>query len=414
MSMQVAVILGAGATVASIVMAQVGRVLNPAWIVVFALYLIGPVGALTHDAGIPIPMVAILAAGPVPFVAAALARHRGARDRMSFLAPLALLWALAVVSLAWTPSPAYGVDKLTIWTLTGILPAVFIVVLAPVAGRMGWAAIVVVALVSAGALLAFGGDSPLYPGRLSLFGDNPIWTARAAFIGALVAIFGPFPRVVRAIAAMILVAAGVATVSLGPLLGLLAGAWTGAAVTLRDADRTRGPATPGWVALGLVSGAALVVVLGDALFGGDRSIVAMAVVNDPNVTGRAGFLQASLDLFSRSPFLGVGFGGFASTGLIEYPHNLVAEVASELGLVGLVALAGWFAVAVRGAARSPLLAALLVATAVFSLFSGSVASNAEFWMFSALAVANVRVTVGRSPHVQPVVPAHGSEAGAAT
>jgi O-antigen ligase len=134
---------------------------------------------------------------------------------------------------------------------------------------------------------------------------------------------------------------------------------------------------------------AFVFVLGNALFGGEDSLLASAVVNDPNVTGRAGFLDASLGLFLRSPFLGVGLGGFESTGLILYPHNLIAEIGAELGLAGLIALAAWLVLAVRGALGTPILVALLASTFVFALFSGSVASNTEFWLVSALAVAHL-------------------------
>ena len=81
------------------------------------------------------------------------------------------------------------------------------------------------------------------------------------------------------------------------------------------------------------------------------------------------------------------------TGLDVYPHNLVAEIAVELGSIGLLAMLAWFGLALRGAARSPVLVALVVATAVYSLFSGNLAGNAEFWMFSALAVAAFPIAV---------------------
>ena len=130
------------------------------------------------------------------------------------------------------------------------------------------------------------------------------------------------------------------------------------------------------------------------------------------MTGRAGFLEAAWRLFLSSPLLGVGIGGFASTGIDQYPHNLIAEVGSELGVIGVLALAAWFGLALRGAARSPLLVALVVGTTAFSLFSGSLASNGEFWMFSALAVASLQLRKtsptrrSASPELRPrVVPA---------
>ena len=53
----------------------------------------------------------------------------------------------------------------------------------------------------------------------------------------------------------------------------------------------------------------------------------------------------------------------------------------------VMVLVVWLAMALRGAARSPILVALLVGTGTFAMFSGDLAGNGEFWMFSALAVA---------------------------
>jgi len=389
MSLQVAAALACATSLAAFVAARLGWVLNPAWIVIFALYLAGPVGTLVQGAGLGLSVVAMLAIGPIPFVLAALAIRPDVRDRILLVLPLAILVAFGGLSLLWSTNPEHGLAKLTIWTLTGLLPATFIVVLAPASPRFLWGALAVAALAYAVGLIAFGEASALYPGRLALFGDNPIWTARAAFIGALVAVFGPFPRIAKVIMTPVLIAAGLLTVSLGPLLGFLAGGWVGSAAMIRAADRASDRARLGWIALGLSSGAVLVVLLADAMFGGAGSIIAKVVVNDPNVTGRATFLDAASRLFLAAPLIGTGLGGFLATGLAEYPHNVVAEIGAELGAFGLLALAAWFGLALRGAGRSPIIMALLVATAVFSLFSGSVASNAEFWMFSALAVAGL-------------------------
>jgi O-antigen ligase len=408
LSAQLAVVFGGLGLIGAMVWARLGRVLDAAWIIVIALYVIGPLGSLFKSAGVGLPTVAALTIAPIPFVVGALVIRPEARERIHLLIPLGFLALLAALSLTWSPNPGYGLEKLTLWTLTGLLPAVFIVALASGSPRILWGAIAVGAFFSAIVLIAFGEESPLYPGRIALYGDNPIWTARAAFIGALVAVFGPFPRLARVLMTPVLILAGILTVSLGPLLGFAIGAWAGTVEILRSGRRAVS-ARPGWVTLGLVSGFALVFLLADAMFGGEGSILSRLVVSDPNVTGRATFLDAALRLFVSSPLLGVGFGGFESTGLIQYPHNLVAEIGSELGLVGLLALAAWVVLALRGAAGSPILVALLVATAVFSLFSGSVASNAEFWLVSALAVSKVPVRArsrARQANVETAAPAN--------
>ncbi len=388
---QVALLLGAAVSTAAVMMTRAGRVLNPAWVIVVALYLVGPVGTLSRQAGIGLSMLAVVVLVFSPFVLAALVIHPQTRGRLLLLTPLVLLALLAALSLVWSPNPSYGLDKLTVWILTGLLPAAFILVLASGSRGVSWALIAAAALISALALIAFGVETSLYPGRPTLFDANPIWAARAAFIGALVAIFGPFPTPAKLVMAPVMIVAGLLTVSLGPTIGLLVGAWAGAAEALRCADRTDRRVAVGWAVLGFGTGLILLVALtlGSEIDTGSRIVA--GVVADPNVTSRASFLGASGSLFLRAPMLGIGVGGFSVSGLDVYPHNLIAEVGVELGLTGIIAFLAWLGLALRGAARSPILVALVVGTGVYALFSGSLASNTEFWMFSALAIAMVPV-----------------------
>ncbi len=390
---QVAVVSVAAASVACVLVILARRVLNPAWVIVGLLYLLGPVGSLLGQAGIRVPMAAMAILALSPFVVAALIARRHARDRLVMLIPLALLLLLAGLSLLWSPVPSLGLEKLTTWIATGLLPAVFIVVLASGSRRVSWELVVVAAVCLAAASLAFGSPSTLYPGRPTLFDANPIEAARALFIGALIALYGPFPVAVKLITMPVMLAAGLATASLGPALGFVLGALAGGAEALRSSGRNVRGAAVGWAALVGTAGFALVASLTSAFDVLLRSQSVAGAISDPNVTSRAAFLDKAGSLFASAPILGVGLGGFSASGLAPYPHNLFAEIGAELGAVGLLAIVVWFVLALRGAAGSPLLVALVVATGVFSLFSGSIASNAEFWIFSALAVA--RLPAGR-------------------
>lgn len=398
---QIAVLLGAGLSTVTVLAARAGTILNPAWIIIAWLYLIGPIGRILLDVGVGLSPVALLTLAPIPFVVTALLARPVTRERLLLLTPLALLLGLGGLTLLWTSEPAYGSEKLVLWMLTGLLPAAFIVVLAPATRTVSWSLIAGVALLSAIGLILFGNDTPLNPGRRILFDANPIWVGRAAFIGALVMMFGPFPRLAKLSATPILIVAGLLTISLGPAVGLLVGAWTGAAEKLRIADRTDRRLVIGWAMLGLVGGLAVAAVL-IGVFDPGSSALARLVVDDPNVTSRARLLGAAGSLFLQAPVLGTGLGGFAATGLDLYPHNLIAEIAVELGLVGILVSVLWLALSLRGAARSPLLMSLMVATGAFALFSGSLAGNNEFWMISALAIA--RFPLGINSRAQgPVV-----------
>ena len=64
--------------------------------------------------------------------------------------------------------------------------------------------------------------------------------------------------------------------------------------------------------------------------------------------GRSDLWSQAIQAFSTHPFVGLGTGGFASVNPADlYPHNILLEVGSELGLVGLVPMIG---IIVTGAA----------------------------------------------------------------
>ena len=388
---QVAIVLGAIVVAATVAMARAGRVLNPAWLIIAWLYLLGPLGTILSRAGIGLSTAALILVAPSPFILAGLVMLPRSLARLLLLVPLLLLLLLAGLSLGWSPDPQYGVTKLTLWILTCLLPAASILILAREPSRVSWRLIGGTAFVYALGLLIFGAATALNPGRVTLFDANPIWAARAAFLGALVILFGPIPSVVKLGAVPVMIMAGIATVSLGPAIGLIAGVWAGVAETLRCAEHKDRRVALGWAALALLTVLAVLLLLSGAL---DPTLARLA--NDPNTTSRATYLGASLQLFLKAPVLGVGLGGFAATGLDLYPHNLVAEVASELGSLGILVLIVWFGLALRGAARSPILVALVIATATFTLFSGDLAGNGEFWMFSTLAVAMLPIGAMRA------------------
>lgn len=392
--LQLAFVVAASVGVFSLALGRLEKTLDPAWVLVSLLYLVGPVGVIVHEVGIGVSTVAIIALAPTPFVLLALLLRPERRTRLVRVAPFLLLVIFAGLSLLWSPNPTVGLDKLAVLILTGLLPAAFLLVLARTPSDVGWWLIAMAAVISALAVIVFGEYSALYPDRVSVFGDNPIWSARAAFIGVLVLIFGPFHWLARLVAIPVLIFAGALTVSLGPAIGLVMGALAGTTVALYQMARANRRVMPAAVGIALLCGLAVVGMLGDVFFS-STSLLSKVVFNDPNVTGRAAFIGAAVPLFLQAPLGGVGVGGFAVTDLAAYPHNLVVEIAAELGLLGLLAYAAWLALALRGAMSSPLLTALVVATTFYSLFSGSLASNVEFWLFSALAVATVPIGARR-------------------
>jgi hypothetical protein len=391
MALKLATVVGLSATTVAVLMARLGRVLDPAWVIVAQLFMIQPIAVLLSDTGLAISNLTTLTLAFIPFVLVTLVYFPSSRRSLVLAAPLVAIAIFATASLAWTPSGDYGAEKLTQWLATGMAPAVSILVLYTARKRVSWQLILAAAVIDAIALLLIG-SSAEYGGRLTLEGQNPIWVARGVVVGALVAVLGPFKIWVKMVTVPVLLLAGGLTESLGPIVGLVFGLLAAAIVELVLNGRRSQGVSPWWLVLGLTTGFGLII-----LVSGTMDPLLGPIVADPNVASRAADVEASIPLFIGSPLFGTGIGGFASAGVDLYPHNLLLEVAAELGLLGSFALVVWSGLALMGASRRPMMMGLVVGTAMFALFSGSIASNAEFWMFSALAVALAPIAMAAWP-----------------
>ena len=158
--------------------------------------------------------------------------------------------------------------------------------------------------------------------------------------------------------------------------------------------------------------------------------VPLAVGLESSAASRVVFARIGLDMFKRSPVWGHGLNAFyfrtrefgAKYGFLEPkdPHNIVVKLASEVGLIGLGALA-WIIWAVfrcgrrlwRSDSQEYLLGAVLLGTGTYLLFASFSADSflyttqisAQFWVLYALtARAYVeRGATAAAPATQPVL-----------
>jgi O-antigen ligase len=65
------------------------------------------------------------------------------------------------------------------------------------------------------------------------------------------------------------------------------------------------------------------------------------VVADASARGRHYRIEKALDLFYVNPAVGSGLGGYDQATGLGYPHNMLAEVGANFGLVGLTLLSAW-------------------------------------------------------------------------
>jgi O-antigen ligase len=278
-----------------------------------------------------------------------------------------------------------------------------------------WVIVALIVAASSGLVLIKGllqgAAYSLDPGRISLSPEeNPIWLARGAAQGMLLAVYvlvTSESRRVRLFAMATFVPLAVAVTasgSRGPVLGLIAGGATLAILTIADPERRRRLLL---VALATVAGAAVAaaIVPGAAL---DRSLsVILGGESGLSTTGRNELWADAWQLFHAHPLLGIGTGGFSTTSVEAYPHNLLLETAAELGLVGLALL---LVVLVAGAstmlrnvatggdrARAGLVLALFAAAMVNAFLSGDITANAAVWLALGFALGQRVEDAAESP-----------------
>jgi O-antigen ligase len=111
--------------------------------------------------------------------------------------------------------------------------------------------------------------------------------------------------------------------------------------------------------------------------------------------GRTVMVQQGWTLFAGHPLVGGGLGSFVGLAPYDYPHNIVLEVAGEMGLLGVVVLfvpllAGWLklvATGIRtGSQAAATLAAIVLAYAVVANLSGDLASQRGLWLYGLVAL----------------------------
>lgn len=323
------------------------------------------------------------------------------------LASFALL-GMMMLRLGVSPDQAYGSTKLQLYAadvLIILVGAVF------VGTKARWVSLFVLALLATegtGALifmydLVTGSAHTLFNGRFSLAAaEYPIDMGRASGEGLLLAIFTIISAQRRSIRVAAMVLAPVLAISLvaagsrGPMVAFVFGLLALLAFTAAGRQsRRRLLAVAGILLLAVV--AVPLAVPSSTLARTLSTIVGSAAGLSSN--GRSQLWALALTAFSHHFWLGIGTGGGATLvpGLL-YPHNLLLEVATELGALGLAALVltlGGFVAALARCWRltagpDRLVAALLISmflTAVInSQFSDPIQGNGSVWLWGGMAV----------------------------
>ena len=321
--------------------------------------------------------------------------------------------ALAALMLARLPASgdySYGVNKIELFVLIGVLPYVVGVVVGFVRRDLELFFRVYVAMAVAAALynsyqLATGTANQVFSDRYSLDASiDVIGLGRTMGEVSLILLFlivraGTLRK--RALLALALAPVAVTFISSGsrgPVIGL--------AVALPSVLlwRAASPAIARRLAWSMVAVGGLAVVAVIAFVPPEatqRSLSIFQTTQENGDTSRIVLWGEAVHAFSSDlmhTLVGVGTGGYASiatTGAL-YPHNIVLEIGSELGILGLLAFAAFvISVVVRllrliarggeSAGWSGLLLTLFVFSLVNAQFSGDVPYNSGLWLWGGLA-----------------------------
>jgi len=207
--------------------------------------------------------------------------------------------------------------------------------------------------------------------RLVVLGMNTIQVGRAALLVPLIGVAyilpqrRPIPSLVTVVMVPVAFVVAIASGSRGPLLVFAVVAVAGAVRYFGLPHAARGRV------LGAGIGLALLVVVVLAVAGpnlpalslarfssliefiqGSPSGLAAIPGGETSAAARVRLFEFAGELWTRSPFIGVGTGGFEAlnaralgAAADTYPHNAVLQVASEYGLLGLALFLGAVSIA---------------------------------------------------------------------
>jgi O-antigen ligase len=240
----------------------------------------------------------------------------------------------------------------------------------------------------AGLLYAFGGATGQWnpigqPERAAAFGGGSNIFARVVGTGLLASLYlwGKSGSWWWIAASPVLFISAVLSGSRGAMLGLLAAVALLTAFVLRHNRRV-------WSGLAVIAAAAFVLApfLGDRLgtFWTERYVE--LTFEERYLSSRDSLFTSAWDLFCRHPVVGAGLNGFQQATGDVYPHNLILNVASEGGVIGLMFLTLPFLFVIARCFRPMTLeqkAALSAGLFYFiaSMFSGTYYDARFMWVF---------------------------------
>jgi O-Antigen ligase len=318
-----------------------------------------------------------------------------------------LIGVLMVVRLGSSPAEAYGSTKVQLYIASNLVLFVGAVFVGTSRPSLRLFFLLALAVVAAGAFLLIakllsGTAQQQYAGRFEISAQQgAINLGRISSNGALISIcliLMSRRLAVRLAAIAVLPAVLVSLLaagSRGPVVGFVIGVLALVALTATTRGARRGLVV---VAVVLVGAAVVVpmVVPGSAIGRSLSAIIGSSGGLSSN--GRSQLWGEALAAFARHPLIGLGTGGFASLDPQLFPHDLLLEMAAELGVIGLVAIvsmlglmlerlmAVWRRTSGTERMEVTLVIVLFLSALTNALISGAITDNTDVWLWGGLGV----------------------------
>ena len=376
-------------------------------------------------AGIPTLITAVVGTNPLPkggstflvgawiALAVLISAMRGEQSLAAgalWSAPVALavlLLGLMVFRLSASADEAYGSMKVQLYIANNLLFLVGAVCVGARRSSLRLFLGLTLVILAAGAVLLLGkllggGAQQQFSGRFAISAQQgAINLGRDSSNGALIAIAvilianRLWVRMAAIAVLPVLLVSLLAAGSRGPVLAFVAGLIVLVALVAAGGRARRQLAIVGAV---LLAAAIIVplVVPGSSIGRSLSTIVGSAGGLSSN--GRSGLWALAFSTFGNHPLFGIGTGGFAALNPETFPHNLLLEMAVEVGIIGLLAVASMIVMMGRrlllawqhttGTERLEvaLVFALFVSALVNALFSGAIQDNTDVWLWGGLGL----------------------------
>lgn len=296
------------------------------------------------------------------------------------------------LSLLWTSNFDYGLKKAGIFCIQALLPAMILLTskYSDSSIRLFGLSLQLLSCFIALQLFFWGSETALYPGRNTLPDVNPIWLSRIAVLGAIASLWnlsywkGNRKIIINGAVVLLSLWVIVSTGSRGPAIAFILSSILAIILILivKKGSAIKFFKYSTIVAIGVF------ILFTPMLISPEQPFRYINILQDPTDIGTDKNIEARLlsfanaySLFKQNMLIGKGIGGYSEY-LRDYPHNLILEILSEGGIMGIILFLAIIIslfkkiLASGGYAMSRTI--LFMTAVVFSLTSGDLGSNYEW------------------------------------